>query len=257
VGELLRQAWSLYQAHLKTFLVTAAILYVPASIVTSLVVTVVFMPMVAAAALGAGPAAGLAGILVGALVTAVVSIVMWGTVIPLTQGAVTIAVADRILGGGGSWREHWGLLFRRVGRFLSALIPGAIITGLGFVLLVIPGLLAAFFFSFVPFVILFEGTGGVAALKRSFELVKSDWLRVAIVLVVFGILNTVAHWLGGLFVPASTAWLGRLLGDLLTLALMPFPILGATLLYLDVRRRAEGLDRAALLEQLGAARGLA
>lgn len=254
VGQLLGQAWALYQAHLKAFLITAAILYVPASIVTSLLVAVVIMPMVLGAALGAGPAVGLVGILAGGLVTLVVSIVMWGTVIPLTQGAVTVAVADRILGGGGSWRDHWGLLGRRLGRFLSALIPAAIITGIGVLLLFIPGLLAMFFFSFVPFVVLFEGTGGVAALKRSFELVKSDWLRVAIVLVVFGILNAVAHWLGNLFVPASSLWLGRILGDLLTLVLMPFPILGATLLYLDVRRRAEHLDRTALLEQLAAAR---
>ncbi len=48
----------------------------------------------------------------------------------------------------------------------------------------------SFFFSFVSFVapvVLVEGLAGRAALKRSFALVWSDWLRVLLTIVTFGI----------------------------------------------------------------------
>ena len=58
--------------------------------------------------------------------------------------------------------------------------------------LFIPGLVLAFFFSLVPTVVMIEGVGGLAALKRSFQLVKSDWLRVLLVFDCFGVLYIVA-----------------------------------------------------------------
>lgn len=301
MADILQEAFALYKRHLKVFVVTAAILFVPASVATSLLFSALTAPAMYSAnqmervaqrmarnqerlgrdfqerlaagkvsaqeaqeamrAIGADAAEGVAvattamgGLMVallGILATAVIAFLVYGLVLPLTNGALTIAVVDRVLGGESGWREHWGLLFRRLGKLLSALIPAALLCMVGFVLLVLPGLVLSFFFAFVPIVVLVEGTSGIAALKRSFALVKSDWLRILLVFVVFGVLHWLAHAVAGLVMPSG--FVGRLAGDLLLLALMPVPILGAVLVYLDLRRK-EGYDEAQLRAEMDALR---
>jgi cell shape-determining protein MreD len=68
------------------------------------------------------------------------------------------------------------------------------------------------------------------------ELVKADWVRVLVVLVVFGILQLVASWLGGLLIPSRFYFLHMLIGDLVSIAVLPIPIIGLVLLYQDIAR---------------------
>ncbi|MEO5769123.1 MAG: hypothetical protein ABIS92_12300, partial [Polyangia bacterium] len=93
----------------------------------------------------------------------------------------------------------------------------------------------AFFFTFVPSVALFEGIGGTAALRRSYQLVRSDWLRMLLMLIVFGMISGVAQFVAGI-IPAGL-FFSRLFQDALTLLAMPIPVLGSVLLYFDVRRK--------------------
>ena len=210
VADLLKDAVALYRQHAKVFLVTAAILFVPGAIISSLALALIQAPIVAAAATAADGSAtlttevamgGLLLGLLGLLGWAVVAFILYGLIVPLTSGALTIAVADRVLGGERDWRDYWRMLLSRLGMLISAVVPAALLTAIGFFLFVIPGVALAFFFAFVPTVVLVEGLGGVAALKRSFQLVKSDWLRVALVFITFGVINFVGHKVGGLFVP--------------------------------------------------------
>jgi hypothetical protein len=305
VGELLQEAVDLYRKHVRVFLMTAAVLFLPASLVTSGALALLMAPLAvstvgleratermarhqerlqkevlegmasgrldrkeAAAAAqdvqddvaGAGAAASMAmggvmAVLLGVLGWVVMAFIVYSIVLPLTSGALTIAVADRILGGDATWRQHWGLLLRRLGLLLSALIPAALLCAVGYALLVLPGLVLSFLFAFVPAVVLIEGVGGMAALKRSVALVRSDWLRVALVFLAFAVVNIVAHFIGNLLVPSGSLFFGHFLGDLVTLLLLPVPVLGAVLLYLDLRRRNEQLDATRLREDLAALRG--
>jgi hypothetical protein len=304
VTVLLKESVAFYKRHARALLITAAILYVPGSLVSSLTLTALTAPLRAqssqweraadrmakaqealgkdvgerlatgrldgkeleeamkgiganaaeASALAGAALGGIMAALLGLLAWAVMALIIYAFVLPLTQGALTIAVADRALGGAAGWKQHWGLLVRRLGRMLSALIPAALLCAVGYFFFVVPGLLLSFFFVLVPPVVLIEGLGGTAALKRSFALVKSDWLRVAIVLIVFGILNFVAHLLAGLVIPSSAYFVGHLLGDLVTLALLPVPIIGSVLLYFDVRRRLDSDDPTRLRTELEALR---
>ena len=188
--------------------------------------------------------------LLGLLGWAVLAFVLYGLIMPLTSGALTIAVADRMLGGERGWQDYWRMLFARLGKLLSAQIPAALLIFAGMFFLFIPGLVLAFFFSLVPTVVLIEGIGGMAALKRSFQLVKSDWVRVLLVLIAFGVLNIVGHIVGGLLVPDRFFFFDSLLGDLVTLVLLPIPVLAAVLLYLDIRRKKENADRDTLQAEL-------
>ena len=266
VIDLLNDAFALYRAHAKVFILTAAILFIPGSIISSGALALITAPLrasaaglesldaaadpAAAAALATAALGGLYAALLGLVGWAVVALLVYAIVVPLTLGALTIAVADRSLGGVSTPWEYWRLLFAHLGRLISALVPAAILCTIGYFFFVIPGLVLSFLFVFVPAVVLIEGQSGVAALKRSAHLVRSDWIRVAIVLITFGVINFVAHVVGNFLIPDRAFFLAHLVGDLLTLILLPLPVLAAVLLYIDLRRKAEGYSRDALRAQL-------
>ncbi|HEY7373043.1 MAG TPA: hypothetical protein VIF57_12840, partial [Polyangia bacterium] len=171
------------------------------------------------------------------LLAALVSALTFATVVPLVGGALTIAVADRLESGQAGWIESWMLLVGRLGGLLGAVVPAAGLIALGLSLWVIPGLVVASCFALVAQIAVIEGLGGAAALRRSVELVGADWLRVALLMGLFAALTWAARWIADLIVPDRAIFLTSLVGDLLTLAVMPLPLIAGALLYLDIRRR--------------------
>jgi hypothetical protein len=226
VYDLLAEAARIYRANLRAFLLTAAVVVIPGSLFSSLTAPLSALPFVPL---------WLAG-------EALHALVMCGFVLPLVQAALAIATADRLLAGNADWRQHWALLWPRLPLLLSAAVPAALILAVGFFIAVLPGLVLSFFLLFAAPVVLFERLGGLAALRRSYHLVQWDWLRTALMFVVFGLSGSISHWVAGLFAPTGALLLDNFVGDLLFLLVMPVPIIGTVLLYLDVRRKAEGLD---------------
>jgi len=177
--------------------------------------------------------------LLGVLAT-LVSALAFGVAVPLISGAVTIAVADRVTGGGSGWVETWMLTAGRAGPLLSAIVPAAGLIAIGLVLWVIPGLAVAFCFALLAQVVVVEKLSGAAALRRSVELVGADWLRVALLLAAFAAVTWAARLLADLVIPDAAIFMTHLVGDLLTLVILPLPLITAALLYLDVRKRRDG-----------------
>ena len=258
VADILVEAFHLYRTHAKPLLVTCALLFVPAAIINSMARAAILGPTLAIAG-AADPSAALAGnlsvYLLGLLGTLVTAFFLYGIIVPLTNGALTIAAADRILGGHAEWREVWMLLFRRLGKLLAAVIPAAIVVTIGCVFFLIPGLVLALFFAFVSPVVLIEGLGGRAALERSTTLVRSDWLRVALVLLSFAVVRGVAQLIASIFVSPNCIFVGSLLGDLFTMVMLPVPVLGTVLLYFDVRRKRDNFTHDNLRADLEALKG--
>jgi hypothetical protein len=258
VADILVEAFQLYRAHAKPLLGICALLFVPAAVVNSMARAAILGPTLAIAA-APDPAAALAGsltvYLLGFLGMLVTAFFLYGIIIPLTNGALTIAAADRILGGQAGWREVWMLLFRRLGKLLSALVPAAIVVVIGCVFCLIPGLVLALFFTFVAPVVLVEGLGGRAALERSTTLVRSDWLRVALLLLAFAVVRGVAQVVASIFVAPTAVFVGSLLGDLITMVMLPVPVLGTVLLYFDIRRKRDGFTNDHLRADLEALKG--
>jgi hypothetical protein len=288
IVDIIKEAFALYKQHAKVFLITAAVLYIPGALVSSGLLALIRAPVAAVSTVdveayakrmeefqqrvakgevtpedvkrfeadmqvGAAAAGvmlgGLAAMLLGLLAWAVTMLVLFMIITPLIEGALTIAVADRTLGGEGRWQDYWRWLFKRLGPFLAAVIPAAIICFITFPFLGL-ALVLAFFWCLVPMVVLVEGVGGMAALKRSFKLVKSDWLRVLLVLIVFGILNFVGSMIGGLLIPDRLIFFDTFMGHLVSLVLLPLPVLALVLVYLDIRRKKEKFDREALRTEL-------
>ncbi len=195
---------------------------------------------------GTAAVGGLMAMLLG-LVAALIGIaVMYGIAVPLVTGALTIVVADRSIGGTAGPGKAYGRLLRRFGTLLSAAIPAFFLVLIGLCLLIIPGLLLGFFFVFVTPVVLLENVGGIAALKRSAALVKANIGQVAVVCVVFAAIRFVASIMTSIFIPHTALFLGSFVQDVLLMLILPIPILGTVILYLDIRRQAEGLDDAGI-----------
>ncbi len=102
---------------------------------------------------------------------------------------------------------------------LSSILAG-IITALGYLLLIIPGLILSFIFYFVAQAVMIDGKSGMEALKTSYNFVKvnlSDALIIMLSSIVISLVLSV--------IP--------LIGPLLCLLSIPYIYALATLLYLD------------------------
>jgi len=205
-------------------------------------------------------------------------------IIPLIGGALSILVANRLLGGGARVRDAWTAVLGRLPRLLSALIPAAILRMLLgrivpyavvpvlFVLFVVSvalfsspparefvvwaslyldlaltSLVMTLVFVFIPAVVLFEDLGGTTALMRSLALLRADLRRAFLVLAALtGILGLaeisfqnvllLQSFRVGALTALSYGWY------VVELVLMPLPVVGAALLYFDLRRRLDGFD---------------
>jgi hypothetical protein len=171
-----------------------------------------------------------------------VSTLAFAVAVLLISGAITVAVADRLAGGSAGWVDAWMLVLGRAGPLLAAIVPAAGLIAIGRVLWLIPGLVVACAFALIAQVAVVEGLKGAAALRRSVELVGADWLRIALLLAIFGALIWAARLIADLMVPDSAVFMSQLIGDLLTLAVMPLPLIAAALLYFDLRKRRDGFS---------------
>ncbi|MBN1612067.1 MAG: hypothetical protein JW940_35880, partial [Polyangiaceae bacterium] len=202
----------------------------------------------------AAAATGLAGSVLLAGLVFLEAFVLMCFIFPLTQGAVTAAVMDGATGGQVSPGRAFSLVFRRVGGLLVTGFLSALAVTIGSCLCVLPGLALAFVFALSVPVVMFEHKSGVAALKRSYELVKFDWVYVLVVLVVFGVIYGVVSSVAQL----AFGWTGMLIGGMassvIQAVLYPFSAIATVLAYIEIRRRKEGAGLAQLRAELDGAR---
>jgi hypothetical protein len=174
------------------------------------------------------------------------------------------AIADTYLGRETNARESLSYAGNRLGATLWLTI--VMIVGLiaGFIALVIPGIWLAIAWSLAYPVMLVEGTGGVAALRRSFALTSGRWwatlgrLLVAYILVtVLTTVVTLVFLLPAELLIDDTSFGALVLESaasfLVSLLTTPFIAAVATLVYFDLRVRKEGFDLALLAERMGGA----
>jgi hypothetical protein len=230
---LVREALTLYKRHAKILLTAAAVIYVPGTIITSLLRSQV----------SAGMSLDGGFFLVNALI---MSLTM-GVIHPLTSAVLTVAASDRLLGGNAGVKVYWGWLAPQTKPLLITLWMAAALLLVGSLLLVLPGLVLVFLFAFLPMVVLIEREAGVPALKRSALLVKKDWQRTLLLMLGFFVAMVAITWPVMLLPwPLLRAVVGIALG----LAVIPLTALAVLLLYLDNRRAREGFDKEALQTQL-------
>lgn len=140
-------------------------------------------------------------------------------------------------------------VFSNIGPIIIFAIVAAILTALGFLLLIIPGFLAIIALSLGPPAILDERIAGTTAVSRSFQLISGNWgVALGVVLIGF-LINIVASFvIGGIAAPGALSYpnfsdfsLVQSLFQMAASALIAplIPAL-ATALYFELKGRKEG-----------------
>lgn len=250
VGEILDGAFTLYRRHFGEFFLAALLPQLPL-----VVLWLVWGPLVGGAAAGTEttPWMAIGGMAVFFPLLIVASILAY--VVP--AGAVTRLAADAYLGNpvdrAAALRATWGKLFP----LLATVILMGFAFGIGFMLCIIPGVLAWIaLFAAVPGVVL-EGRDPVDTLGRSVGLAKGAWGQIFVVQFLLWLITVIPTLgvafftnLGVALLSPSEAAAVSMMGvsnamQALTTALtIPLTLTGTTLLYYDRRVRTEafGLD---------------
>ncbi len=221
VGEILSESWTLYTRFFWRLVATAAVVFVALDLLGAILFS-----------LARGGAAG--GVFFG-LLSLIVTLVgsFW------VQGALVEAVQDV---RDGKIDSTIGELYSRVGPRLPALIAAGILAaigiGIGFLLLIAPGLfLLTRWCLIVPAIVLEKKSAG-DSFGRSNELVKGASWPVLGVILITGIGASIASGLisgifRAIFSPFFSDWIGGLIAHSIT---VPFVAAAWTLMYF---KRAE------------------
>jgi Membrane domain of glycerophosphoryl diester phosphodiesterase len=174
------------------------------------------------------------------------------------------AIADTYLGresGAGDTLRYAGARLGATLWLTIVLVVGLVIAFLAFL---VPGIWLVVAWSVAYPVMLVEGTGGFAALRRSFKLVDGHWWatagRLIVAYILVTVFSTVAAFvvlIPGELIIDDTSF-GALVVEaganfVVSLVTTPFMAAIVTLVYFDLRVRKEGFDLALLAERMGGA----
>jgi hypothetical protein len=184
------------------------------------------------------------------LVFQVAFLVLWASIaFPVASGAATYAISERYLGKEVTIGESLRQGLSRFWTLSIAQITATIRVLIGFILLLVPGILWTLSYSLVVPAILVEGQKALPSLRRSSALVKGERGKVFLVLLVINLLQAVlAIGVGmvlGVFINTESsagAVLNSAMNNLMSIFLTPLGIIATILLYYDMRIRKEGFD---------------
>lgn len=281
VADLIDEIFRLYRRNFGLFLAIAALPFLPAVIL----LTVGLALLGSVVSRSRGEAFTFTPAVTTGSLTLVLSGIAFVIAFPILTGGLAHAVAQRYLGRPTTVRAS----LQTGGRFFGRLLGGALLLGLAVLLVFcVPiGLVAglalatgvaawwALLFLAVPLAIVLavwliatwafwtqaivlEGTGILAGLRRSAQLVSgSRWRVIGIYLllqviqvVLVAIPSTFASGLQAALPPNIGLALSNLISTIFTMLLYPISLGTFTLLYFDLRVRKEGLDLALAAERL-------
>jgi hypothetical protein len=270
VGMVLDRSFRLYTENFPLMLGITAILNLPILLLTA-------FPLF----LQATETRPLWGLLI-ALSSVVLAFATLLVIYPLVTGATTKAVSDKYLGNpvtiGSALKEAWGC----VGTLLLTQWVAGIIVVVGFLLLIVPGILWTLSYTLIAPVVMIEATDrrthqvqsltGVTRTvtrvmdrseirRRSWELVKGNRGKVFVIILVLFVLRLVlslgATWvtsLGFAFNSVTGRTVQNIISQCVAILTSPLQTIAVTLLYYDLRIRKEGFDLDMLSQAMGTPR---
>lgn len=253
IGQVLGEALRVYRENAGRLWILVAVVVVPLSFLSWLISTVFLGPVTSVATVGGQTVEVVEsrGLLLGvlaSLVAAAISIVIGA----ILQAAMLRAGALATMGDPVDVTEsyRWGL--RRFGSVLLVSILVGIVVAVGFILLVVPGVIFLTFLAVSVPAVVVEGARGTGAMRRSWRLVRGHfWHVLGVVVVGLLIAGVVAGLISAL--GRGNDVLGLIFGTIGQVVVAPFTALVTVLLYLDLRARSETLTLSGLRGEVGAA----
>lgn len=192
IGQVLMDGLNAFRSRLKDFLVVAIGIGLAYGIVTG--VLLIILIGIASQPEQGTSSGGFLGVALGVLVISLIFFIFVAIFVAAIQTRLALAAVDgdnSILGNLG--REAMA----RIGPFFGWGLASSALVLVGLALCVLPGIAAAFFLAFTPFVVI-EGRRGGNPLKHSFEAVKEragELIIVYLVLVGIGFIVSLATYL--------------------------------------------------------------
>jgi hypothetical protein len=216
VGGVIRRVFDIYVDQASVLMPAAAVVFVFTGIISALLVAT---------------SAGLA------LVAVLISLVA----ITLFTGMVVELVADV---QDGRRDASAGQLLQAVTPVLGQLILVGIVAGIGivvgFILIIVPGLILITIWSVAAPVVVLERPGVFAALTRSRELVRGNgWQVFGVILVLYILVGAVSIIIEGIADSAGSG-VGIVVRVIVGVLTAPLSALAASVLYFELRGRSDG-----------------
>ena len=245
-GMILDRSFRLYSQNFALMIGLTAVVHVPVLILT------VGLPLLGESStiLGAvGTLVGLLGILLGVII-----------VTPLVTGAATKAISEKFLGNEVTALSALKFAWHYVLTLLLIQIVVSIIVAVGFLLLIVPGVLWMLSYSVVVPVAVLESSSDRAEIRRrSWRLVSGHRGKAFGVLVVVILSQLLLSMSGSLFIEmtygtesAAGEALAGIISGLAVMLIYPLQAIAVTLLYYDLRIRKEGFDLEMLSQAIAA-----
>ncbi len=185
LGELLDQAVNLTRDHFGVFIGITGILLIPYNVITGLIQ----ISMIPTLPPNPTPEQSMAVAAAAMRVTIPIALVVLFVIGPITNAAVVYAISSAYLekpisvGGSVKWA------FQRILPLIwTWLLVGLAIMG-GMILCFVPGLLASFWFALATQVVVIEGVSGIAAMKRSKQLMAGNIGTFVVLGFLIGLIN--------------------------------------------------------------------
>ncbi len=203
IGGILDQAINLTKNHFGAFFSVVAVTLLPFGLIQA-GVNIAFMPQDVPLIQTEEEAAAVRQALMENLPILGGAVLLSLLVVPIANAALVRIVANTYLGESTSLGDAIGSAFGMIiPLYWTWLLMMIAITG-GMILCVVPGIIAAFWFSLATQVVVIEKINGFAALKRSRELMRGNVGTVFILSLVLGMISVSAQG-GAMMIPQAHA----------------------------------------------------
>lgn len=253
LGDILGGAFEIYRQNASQLLLIVAVVVVPLSVLGFIVSHFAFAVTTRTVVIGnqaiqVAEARSLGIVVLAGLVAAAISIITAA----ILQAAILRAAAQATIGDpidiDASYR--WGL--SRFGSVLLVSILVGLCVAVGFVLLIIPGVILLVLLAMSVPAVVVENVRGTQAMRRSWNLTSGHFWHVLGVIVVAALISGAVTGILSAFAGDSSV-LRLILNTIGQLLVAPFSALVTVLLYLDLRARSENLTASALRAELNVA----
>jgi hypothetical protein len=245
LGEILSEAFRIYKENASKLLLIVAVVVVPLSLISAVAVRLLGKPKLHRVGATIEYSRSFAVTVVVLIIGAAIGVIIWA----ILQAAMLRGAAEATIGDPvdveASYR--WGL--RRFGSVLLLAILVGIVVALGFILLIIPGIIFLVFLSVSEPALIVENRRGTEAMSRSWNLVRGHFWHALVVILVAAIITGVVGGIIGALGGSNwfVRWIFTAIAQIIT---VPFTVLVTVLLYLDLRARKEALTAATLRAEL-------
>jgi Uncharacterised protein family (UPF0259) len=249
LGEILSAAFQIYKDNLAKLALIVAVVVVPLSLIGAAVTeAVASSDETTMEVFGQTQTVSdrtFAAVVAGSLVAALIAVIISAVLQAAMMRAASLATIGDPVDVEASYR--WG--FKRFGSVLLVGLLVGIVIVVGFLLLIIPGIIFLTLLSVSIPALVIENRRGTDAMKRSWELASGNfWHVLGVIVVAFLITSLVSSVIGSIggdnwFV----AWIFSAIAQIVT---APFAALVTVLLYLDLRARREALTADSLRAEL-------